>query len=157
MADQPTKQDYFRLIHSLVHSYEEDEVTYTDRYYLKIFDQFGNKNFFIKWNWAAFLFGPYWLGYRRMYGLAIAFFVLFAIPFQIDDISILTKGSMSYYFVVLIHWMFEFLFLGLFGNAIYFMSLRKRIERKESAGGTNGWFIFVPLIALILALLIPWG
>lgn len=41
-------------------------------------------------------------------------------------------------------------FTGLFGNALYFRSLRKRLSRNESFGGTDGVIIIAMIFAFIV-------
>lgn len=40
-------------------------------YYLPIFQTLRANHALLSWNWAAFLFAPFWLLYRKMYGLGV--------------------------------------------------------------------------------------
>ncbi len=150
MTDQQTKQDYFRIIHKYTES--EEKISSSTQYYLKIFEKFGNKYFFIQWNWAAFFFGPYWMLYRRVYGLGIALLAFINIMMHLYEFKeVVFPESGRYYhglfFVFGIMWVCYF---GLFGNAIYFRSLRKRIAREESFGGTDGVIVILMLLITVL-------
>ncbi len=64
-----------------------------NEYYTKSFLKNNNGELFIKWNWAAFIFGPSWLCYRKThqkYKESISFFhkyLLFVYYFR-DKVSL---------------------------------------------------------------------
>ena len=45
-------------------------------YYIPRFRRMARNGSSVSWNWAAFFFGPYWLLYRKMYGLGTIVLVL---------------------------------------------------------------------------------
>ena len=65
-----------------------------------MFDKTGRK---VSWNWAAFLFGPFYLAYRKMYSAAILSFVLiFFIPLVfINEVTAFYKQSYDEYTKIL--------------------------------------------------------
>lgn len=145
----PTKQDYFRLIHTYTEN--ENRISSETKYYLKLFEKVGNKGFFVKWNWFAFLLGPCWLIYRRVYLFGFAVALMFSGASRILDYAtqnweFLIPYSQMTSWILSVLWICIAISLGLLGNAIYFRSLRKRISKDESFGGTDG--ITVILLAL---------
>lgn len=147
-------------------------------YYMPVFENFektGNK---IKWNWAAFLLGPYWLLYRKchltgflmlMFSIlqdAITMFIVERMNLEttMDLISYLAKGSISekYQLILLIVSIISCalsVFFGLFGNAIYEHScLRKVRSHKDSIGSdpaaltlSGGVSIGLPIYAFFVS------
>lgn len=103
------------------------------------------------WNWAAFLFGPFWLFYRKQYGLGLLYFVVhmlsniaFAVAYapvqfaESEAAAIAAEAALleSAIFipVVLLSLIFFVLkiFLGIKGNDLYFRFCEKKIaDAKE--------------------------
>lgn len=83
------------------------------------------------WNWAAFLLSPYWLFYRKQYGLgAIYFSILMVIkvasafiPVDLNDPTILLLN-----YALIGIWLGLSLILGIKGNAIYFAHCKKKVR-----------------------------
>jgi hypothetical protein len=86
------------------------------------------------WNWAAFLFGPFWLVYRKMY-LAGSIAVIAIVATNFVD-SATSNGATSYTFldgIVLALWFF----LSLLGNFIYKTHADKKIAHVVSLDSAN--------------------
>jgi hypothetical protein len=76
------------------------------------------------WNWAALLMGPFWLGYRKMYGYATIYmfmilaFDIIQIHLQVNLIEPLKCGFL---------WM-----LGIIGNNLYYRYTRRKIYKNKT-------------------------
>ena len=122
-------------------------------YYIPKFKKLISRNANISWNWCAFLFTPYWMIYRKMYGYGIAY-----ICFNLL-ISFLSKYST---YVTCFGYAVDFLF-GLCGNRIYLNSLETRVHEMSKYddkykavlasknGGTN---TAATIIAILVELII---
>lgn len=86
--------------------------------YEEKFKKMREKNSMINWNWGAFLLGPIWFGYRKMYAMALVTMAMagfFGILFQYQlamIVSVILDVAM-----------------GLFGDRIYLEHIA-RLERK---------------------------
>jgi hypothetical protein len=86
--------------------------------YEEKFKKMREKNSLINWNWGAFLLGPIWFGYRKMYAMALVTMAMagfFGILFQYQlamIVSVILDVAM-----------------GLFGDRIYLEHIA-RLERK---------------------------
>lgn len=119
-------------------------------YYLRIFEIFGQKKFFLSWNWAAFfvsLFcGHIWFAYRRMYILAILFWIV-AISLIVGMVLFSTQVLPQ--FISLpnpllypkigggLAMLFLANFMGVFANTLYFTSTRYAISKGYQKRGTS--------------------
>ena len=111
--------------------------------------KWGGSSDYAGWNWAAFLLGPSWLIYRRLYAEgAIAFAVLFAL-------ALIFPGAW-----VLFGWVF-----AIWGNGLYRKKLIKIIRKSEGLereeqeallekkGGTNAFVaIIIPILLFLFSL-----
>jgi hypothetical protein len=88
------------------------------------FDKWGrakNPKIYAGWNWAAFFFGVFWLGYRKMFKTLITLIIMF---FLIDTVLILFKsGSIKE-----VNLFFTFI-CGLCGNTFYYNYMKKEIKK----------------------------
>ncbi|WP_440894682.1 DUF2628 domain-containing protein [Amphibacillus sp. Q70] len=96
------------------------------------------------WNWAAFLLGIFWLGYRKMYK---PIFILIGVFLIGDLIEILTG-----YHDLAVHAatylpMICYVMVGIYGNALYYKHAQTQIARARESyddnmvkytGGTSG-------------------
>ncbi len=110
------------------------------------------------WNWAAFLFGPYWLIYRKNYLLGILYFVvqtaytllsnLILAGFQsattMEDIQAITDALMAtktgqwsllILMIVSLVLFIARILLGAQANRLYFRDCKRRIDRALTAEG----------------------
>jgi len=74
------------------------------------------QNIMISWNWCAFLVGPYWFIYRKMYGYGAAILAGIIVLSLINEVLI-TLMLLSGYIA-----------LGVFGNYIYMDHIYKLAE-----------------------------
>ncbi len=136
-----------------------------------------------RWNWAAFLFGPYWLLYRKSYlfgwlyfavqtAYSLAFSMIFADAqgaqtmqeMQIAVNAVVENQSINWMLLPLFMISFALLglriFLGIQGNKLYFNECKRRIEKtRNQEGGTIHTELIsiggVSLTAAVIAYLIP--
>jgi hypothetical protein len=69
---------FFNFVRETPHEeYDDPEIWfYATKYYLKIWDRYKNKLWFISWNWAAYSFSSVWLfAYRKMYLYAFLYLI----------------------------------------------------------------------------------
>ncbi|HKQ16697.1 MAG TPA: pilin [Steroidobacteraceae bacterium] len=99
-------------------------------YYLPLFERFDQGGSRVSWNWPAFFVPFFWMLYRRMYGLAAAYFFLY--PFAAAILlAVLTAvlgqaaAALAYWLVILGVWVL----VPMFANSLYHAHVRKRIDR----------------------------
>lgn len=96
------------------------------------------------WNWAAFLLGIFWLGYRKMYK---PIFILFGV-FLIGDLIEMLSGyhDLAVYVVTYLP-MICYAMIGIYGNALYYQHAQTQIAKARDShddsmvkytGGTSG-------------------
>ncbi|CEG28695.1 DUF2628 domain-containing protein [Bacillus sp. B-jedd] len=93
-------------------------------YYLRKWNNPKNKGSNMGWNWAAFLAGMFWLGYRKMYKLVLIIlgaFVVFDIISYIINNPAMDKINNTLGLVVAA-------ILGISGNYHYYLHAQKNIE-----------------------------
>jgi hypothetical protein len=102
-----------------------------DNYYLSVMnDLSAGKKF--RWNWGAFVGGPLWLAYRKMYLysfvclMLIVLFVIGIIPF--DQEVRFDAASDAPKRLLLLSQLFLSIFFGFWGNNLYYRSIRKKIK-----------------------------
>ncbi len=88
------------------------------------------------WNWCAFLFGPTWALYRKMYlysFLGMILLSLLTIIIKFIMIKSITpeawENSTFAKFIELVSAIFCYVIWGYFGNALYYRTVKKRIKR----------------------------
>jgi len=105
-------------------------------YYLNFWNSKNSKTFesLFGWNWSAFISGPFWLGYRKMYHYMFIFALVDTVGTGIAYFDLGLGG-----FIIPL-W-FHFL-LGISANSFYFMWATKQINKakakKLSVTGTRG-------------------
>lgn len=114
---------------------ENSSVNPRTYYYLKLFSDFESKlKDKLKWNWFAAFFGMFWLAYRKIYKLAILYFIIFTVTCMI------TEFWLNYFFntfseeeisglALIVIYSISFLMMGFFGNRIYFNSICSKIKK----------------------------
>lgn len=130
---------------------EEKLLEYIDKkggYYLNIFK--GPKN---KINFCALFLGPLWMGYRQMYFESFIMGCLRALLSVLSMLYILFINSwvITESFIKGINYGI-FGVMGLFGNYIYFLSLKEKITRGDKKIGVRKIGI---LYGLFLGILMP--
>lgn len=135
-------------------------------YYLPRFSRMSRNGSFASWNWAAFLFTPYWLLYRKNYlsggivlflSLADTFINSFVLGRYIQPhldmssdtamfnslYSLIQGGRFTLYFSIItllfIISLFIRILFGLTGNWIYKHTAVKRIHRIQDNNNVNGY------------------
>ena len=91
----------------------------------------------VSWNWAAFFLNVFWAGYRKMYGL-VFLMVLF---WLVIDLSIYFLGFGQWYYespYANVVSLLTAIFMGLFGNYLYYLNAKKKIEKYRSQD-SNYW------------------
>jgi hypothetical protein len=108
-------------------------------YYARTFARLfpgGAVSFKPSWNWSAALAGPFWLIYRRLY-------------VELLVITVLQLGLGAAGVPAPVEWLGS----ALFGNALYFMALERRVRTVgvREAGGVNPWgrYFGVGLVVLL--------
>lgn len=111
-------------------NFSSDEVTLHE---LQLFIGIDNSNYYLEkwekyiknenslspsWNWTAFLFGFFWISYRKMYFLAYSSII-------INLVSILVNSST---FTLFVNWSFCFL-IALFSNKLYFHYAKNQVKK----------------------------
>ncbi|MBB5174251.1 DUF2628 domain-containing protein [Texcoconibacillus texcoconensis] len=122
------------------HSFKQNEEQQYQKYigsnsptYIDAWKQAKNPATFTGWNWSAFLFAPVWFGYRHMYGWATGYFlvsllILLLVSFWPWLQFIGVPGPESTVLVSIIGHLAIHALVGIFGNAIYFRHIQRRIQ-----------------------------
>ncbi|MBE6887329.1 MAG: DUF2628 domain-containing protein [Ruminococcaceae bacterium] len=112
-------------------------------YYIPVFHKLKSEGKYVSWNWPAFLAGPFWMVYRKLY--------LWAAGFMLVSLLLMIEGA-----GILLH-----VLAGLFGNYIYMkqiddltaqskiLSSNEQAEFVRKKGGVNT--VAVIVIALLAA------
>ncbi|WP_246021181.1 DUF2628 domain-containing protein [Paenibacillus lentus] len=141
--------------------YSEDELTHLLRLHTnndKYFEKVMRKS---KWNWPIFLFGPIWLGYRKMYAEC----AMYVGTLSLISIFLMFLGSES-------SGGFAGVGIGMaiLANQIYYKKSKKVIDqimqshndpevRRNLAiqkGGTSGWGIVYAIVIFIVSVIIEY-
>lgn len=130
-----------------------------------------NADFYMKkwknnwsWNWAAFFFTVFWLGYRKMY---MQILVMIAVYLLTDILLINVRPGMYGNYTLAVSLAFSF-FYGIQGNRLYKEFAQKRIrliervlEQKamisqyiQSAGGASSRGVMIAVILMCIYSLI---
>ena len=106
----------------------------------------------LTWNWAAFFLGFLWLGYRKMYK---PIFYLLILYFLVEIIEIVTIFHPIATMVTTYLALVVAVFLGMFGNALYYRHTKKKIEEIDrlypgtrmqiNLGGTSSKGVFAAI------------
>lgn len=101
-------------------------------YYLAIFKDFDSKGVGLhrSWNWAAFLGGPAWLLYRKMYGFFFLFSTTLVASFILVNTGRAAVGN-------LIH-LFPLYVFAHYANAFYYRQAKRRVLSARMAKGDIG-------------------
>ena len=93
------------------------------------------------WNWAAFLLSPYWLFYRKQYGLGTIYFTVLMLikvataflPIDLTDPTKLTDPTVLIIYYALVGiWLGMSVLLGIKGNAFYFAHCKKKVRNAKT-------------------------
>ena len=109
-------------------------------YYLPRFEKMETLNSFTSWNWCAFLFGPLWMLYRKMYAYGIVLFVL-------NELLGFVAGGLS---------LLVSIGIGIVGNYLYMKDINNRTdkaldmqpEEREAFIQKNSGTSWIPVIVI---------
>lgn len=103
--------------------------SYEDTYYEKIFTSMLN-NKVLSWNSSAFFGGSSWFYYRKMYLNAFIYLNLLLIFIFLSLISIAHSSNIEFtFFCIFLSFLVIRIALGIFGNYLYYRSLRNKIKK----------------------------
>lgn len=115
-------QEYVRKEKETLETPSKQTLYYIDRF--KRIDENPAK---INWNWSSALWGCGWMLYRRMYWETI-----------IAVIVLILIGEISLYFVGRdISYITSFTTLGLQGNLLYNLHVKRRLKKGKTRGGVD--------------------
>lgn len=120
-------------------------------YYRKYLPQYQPGRYFAKFNWPAFIFGPLWMYYRRMYLLGLSFALTESFICKLSK-KFVNKDYEDY--VELAALLLLHLLMGFYGTAMYAEFLDKRIKKGKSYPSTNWWNTGLVVILFIVAIII---
>lgn len=116
-----------------VEKLQEEGVTYETLRYLKLLGISKENKWFCSWNWAALVFGEFWLIYRRAYKEAFLFF-LFRILFLLlsSGVTMLFGAGFegAYVFATILS-VGTLVVIAKWGDALYMQSMFKKIEKNK--------------------------
>lgn len=120
-------------------------------YYMNIFENYFDTNKYrVQWNFAAAIFGPFWLSFRGMYGYT---FLLILIHLVIGFILTAYFSYHKFYDYVLL--VFEFLLLGFYGNYFYIKFIEKKLEQNRIPSSPTGIHrLLFPVICWVIILFV---
>ena len=118
-------------------------------FYILKFQKMQMSNSTTSWNWCSFLFGAYWLAYRKMYGIAAAYVVISFVLGLIPGLGTILELAMS-------------ICAGIFGNHFYKQYIDGELQTARNMdpisknayiakkGGTNIGAVFAVLIIMLV-------
>ena len=121
----------------------EDSPSKQTLYYLERLRRIKESPRELNWNWSAFLAGPFWMLYRRMYWQATCFFIIGMLLSLLEDYFPSREWSGA--------------FIGLnigqacVGNFIYYYHVKQQLKKGRSNGGID---LLTPSIVLIVYIVI---
>ena len=136
-------------------------------YYVPKFQQIQATGQKTSWNWCSFLFGPYWLVYRKMYLLAVLLLVIpMVVTGTLEGIgyALFEDGSFVLNSLASLIGIAIAVLMGLFGNYIYKVHADKKINELLSqgnsigisaAGGTNVVGVVVMVLVVFFLVVVP--
>lgn len=112
-------------------------------YYMSVLIQQDRRGFVprLKWNFAAFVFNIVWVFYRKMYLFAVLLLTFVFAPalFGFYMLAVDYLSSEKFYFIsptvdytAAAYFIFKALFLGFFGNYIYYLHIRRKISQSRN-------------------------
>jgi hypothetical protein len=118
--------------------------------YNKRWGSMKKRNSNLSWNWSIFLFGPLWLGYRKLHLYAILYILIDTLT------SFVTKNSFGVYIGVQGISFIMWVGLAIMGNYLYQVKTNKAIntisneDELKRQGGTNAGFVFLYIVVLLI-------
>ena len=102
-----------------------------DSRYKKRWDSMSDRHSKLSWNWACFLFGPFWMAYRKMYKLSFGYLAVYFILELV--VNMLGDGLSAIGFVDTIIW----IGLTIFANYFYLVKSKNEVESRKSLSAEN--------------------
>lgn len=146
-----TRQDFYEIIK---HGIEGDKPQFQETlYYLRFFDQLGDRTRFIRWNWAAFFGDGAWMFYRRMF--AFGMFVLLINIYCFYQFGLTFAGrNQKGWFVAGALYLLIKLILGVFANILYTSFIRRSLARGKVPGLVEGNVIWPYMAVLVITFVV---
>ena len=134
-----------------------------DTYYRQVYEKISSGKRVV-WNWPAFLFGPGWLLYRRLYLQHFLYSIVAILPtwcllilyprFDFVFLGQLVRDDFEMVFLLL--FILLHILLGLFGSAIYYMKTVKKMNKHKlvniSIKATDSSTLLIGVILTFLSL-----
>ena len=120
----------------------------------KRWSSMSNRNSKTSWNWVAFFFAPFWFGYRKMHLFAISYIIFDAIMTTLSSIN---EYNFGVYIVIQLITLAVTIAIPIYANYLYLVRANETInstktdKELETKGGTNGGFVVLYLLVLILS------
>lgn len=106
--------------------FEWDQILQNNtEYYNKIFRAYENEQTKMPWNWAAAIFGVYWLAYRKMTKRALVFLVAYIV---VTALQIAIIANARFIPISVIFELGMFLYFGATGNMNYYIHVNRTIK-----------------------------
>lgn len=147
------QNDSFKSINIVNASFNDLYVGKKATYYSSKFAQMRNNKTAFSWNWAAFLFSPAWIIYRKMYSLGFGLLIVaHLLQILLGDLFV------GYSLIVGIY-------MGLKGNNIYMNKIEKlindsssmsKVGQREHINKYGGVSVKALIISLVLSLAIAY-
>ena len=99
-------------------------------YYLTEFEKIQKKQ--LSWNWSAFLFGPIWLVYRKMFLQGLASSIIMSLIFCCFYIPLIMSTNCkdiltsSLFYITIFTFLFFMTLHGILGNRLYYQHIKKQ-------------------------------
>jgi len=107
-------------------------------YYSKIFREYENNSTKEPWNWAAAIFGVYWLAYRKMYRRAGIFLAAYI---AITALQIVIIANSMFLPISVFFELGLFLYFGSTGNHTYYLHVNRTIKEIKEWEEKNNFMI----------------
>lgn len=124
-------------------------------YYAKVFRKHSTTENFASWNWASFLFTPFWTLYRKLY----VWFVVYIIVMGIVESITFMSPILGCILMIVLHALY-----GVFGNCMYLYNCRGNInkvnsslsdysDKKSVLAANGGTSVVAPFVYFLISLL----
>lgn len=135
---------------------QEDGVTYETLRYLKFLEKAKENKWFCSWNWAALVFGEFWLIYRRAYQKAF-FVFLFRMLFLLASLGVamLFGGGFegAYAFATMLS-VGTWIIIARWGDALYMQSMLKKIDKNKDVHPKASAVVVVNVVLFLISFIV---
>jgi len=135
-------------------------------YYLKYFSRFDAQGVSATWNWPSFFVTFYWLLYRKMWLLALGFFLL-PIPLTFIEILLMPVSEAAANTITFAYLAGIFIAVPMYANAFYYRHVNAKIAKVKKQtndeatrlrmladdGGTSGIILFIILAFVVISII----